>query len=293
MRPAVVLTSTLLISLAGTTYAFDLDSIFVLENDLLAVEAEDCYAGSYWKLDRQYPGYTGKGYMRYDGPDNLACVAGQNDREAPTDTEGTCQTDPRKRLRIPVRIPVRGSYHMNIRIWPTTSGAGPQAHVPGKDHTAWLNVEELGWGNACSGHTEDGVRNKWTWFSFGPGSNMFPLAHCSFTLEPGDYVFYVGGRHHNFRADRIHIYRKIGRDAFPAQDTVASAPVAQKVPYAEATSVRPVGLRRAHHRGSAASATMAYSIDGRRLANRPGAAMHLRCVYLTDGTARRLVLPRQ
>lgn len=267
----------------GRPAAFPFDSIFVMDGNVLAVEAEECYAGEYWVFDQEHSGYTGGGYMRYTGPEAICLDPGETDRDSPTDEDNRCQGDPRARLRIPVRITRRGLYNINARCYAETDGVGPGSHASGKDHTAWIMVEELlDTDRAGSGHTEAGAKHRWTWFSFGPGSNQHPDCQVGYALEPGDYVFYLGGRHRNFRADRVHIYPKTGPASYPPEDTVATIATALKMLYQAPTAASMAPSNRRAPR-TAGREAQRYHLNGRTADTKHSISRRstgLRAVYL-------------
>lgn len=243
-----------------TGYLSAQEMVYLFEDDVITVEAEDLVHGSDWVFESTQQGYTGRGYLRYNGPERLGDPYSKMDEEKHLDMNGSAQGDPSQWIRIPVKVTTTGAYHLNIRAFHRIA-MGHWAHTFGGDQSCWIHLV----GHplpVTMGHVNPNRTNSFAWLGFGPGSNEADAFEAfSFALTPGVYTFYISGRHRDFIADRISIYRKIGRDLFPPNST--SATIAPSEPVSlESVQVHRNALP-ALHQGISLPNAHRYDIRGR------------------------------
>ena len=153
---------------------------FVEENGLVVIETESLEPIGDWVLDTTESGFTGSGYLRWNGQDYF--------------------NDPgRGTLEYKVLISDPGDYNVRIRMSHLGAPAGDQWN------DCWSRMNETGtWVKTLhpSANRDDG-------FTFNsilePSGGEF--ASMRYTLDAGEHTFYISGRSTNFRMDRIHFYK--------------------------------------------------------------------------------------
>ncbi|MBD3242923.1 MAG: hypothetical protein GF331_20190 [Chitinivibrionales bacterium] len=277
MRATIVRQAWLACCMVCTTLAAT-EYVYTFTNDVVHVEAENLEHNGKWSFENSKPGYKGSGYLRYVGPEMNCQYFLSNGEPILNDTDGTCQGAYEDRLHIAVWVETPGLYSLNIHNY----------HELAPDHFAqrttdfsvWVHVEGFPLPVGIS-HADNAYR--WDWLAWGPDypGNEQPqsASAAQALLEPGLYEFYVAGRNRSFCVDRISIYRKTGRNEFPADALNLSAPLSQPVLLSEVqgTSVRGNAACRGH-RAQSRVPVMSFDMHGRRISNnrRPASGVVIR-----------------
>lgn len=221
------------------------DSVYLFENNIVAVEAEDLLPASNWRLRSSRSGYSGSGYAEYVGPKRCSIVwITMNDgSKEPNgqDPEGTHIGTAAEWLKIPVKIEKKGLYSINIHTYHTHHPweiPGQQGSLLCTDAGVYTHVAGMAPPIEMS-HGENA--NNWDWLKWGPGFEEGGVSTPSigFGLEPGIYTMIISGRHPGYCADRIHIYPKIGPNNYPEGYLDSNYPLSRKVAVNEpATGLR-------------------------------------------------------
>lgn len=147
--------------------------VYQEKDGLLVVELESLGATGDWVLETAVSGYTGGGYLRWNGPDQFANPG-----------HGTFGAE--------FEIHQGGTYAFRIR-----------NHHDHEDSTqendVWVRMDGGPWVKLFSG-----VKDQWTWASNHEFSNEKPPAE--YDLSPGLHKIEFSGRSHDFRMDRFHMY---------------------------------------------------------------------------------------
>ncbi|MBX2822559.1 MAG: hypothetical protein KTR29_22875 [Rhodothermaceae bacterium] len=168
-----------------TTLALSLDvsaqdNPFIAQNDLVVVQAESIDLTGDWVTESGDAGFTGSGYIRWNGADFFG-----------TPGNGI--------VAIPFTVTSSGNYWFKLRSSHTGAPAGDQWN------DTWIRVNDGGtWLKA--GHPAANMDDGFTFDMFvepSGGAFIDPL----FYLDAGTHVFYLSGRSFNYRIDRIHIYK--------------------------------------------------------------------------------------
>ena len=153
---------------------------FIAQNDLVVVQAESMGPLGDWVVESGDAGFTGSGYLRWDGSDFFG-------------------TPGNSIIAIPFTVSSSGNYWFKLRSSHLGAPAGDQWN------DTWIRVNEGGtWLKA--GHPAANMNDGFTFDMFvepSGGSFIDPL----FYLDAGTHVFYLSGRSFNYRIDRIHIYK--------------------------------------------------------------------------------------
>lgn len=155
------------------------DNPYIAQDNLVVVQAESIDLTGDWVSESGDAGFTGSGYIRWNGADFFG-----------TPGNGI--------IEIPFTVATSGNYYFKLRSSHTGAPAGDQWN------DTWMRVNEGGtWLKA--GHPAANMDDGFTWDMFvepSGGSFIDPL----FYLDAGTHVFYMSGRSFNYRIDRIHIY---------------------------------------------------------------------------------------
>lgn len=205
--------SVLLASQLAPAYAAD--SAFVFRNRVVAVQAEDLPHTAAWQFATSKAGYTGRGYLTYKGPERAPAAPNQQNWENPpeqNDLTGQYQGSASDRLNVTVQIDTTGVYFVNAYTAHDWHCFEPWCMHDG-DVTVWTHMNGYTLPvrfNFAHSHTSDA---SWMFMKFGPGLEGSDIPYnAPFSItQKGVYTFYVAGRDPNFKIDRIHIYRIIGR----------------------------------------------------------------------------------
>ena len=153
---------------------------FLAQNGLVVVQAESMNPPADWVVESSDAGYTGPGYIRWDGPDFFG-----------SPDNGT--------IAIPFKVESSGNYWFKLRSSHLNAPAGDQWN------DCWFRLNNGGtWTKV--GHPAANKNEGFTFHMFvEPSGGQFipPM----FFLEAGTHTLYLSGRSFNFRIDRIHIYK--------------------------------------------------------------------------------------
>ena len=161
--------------------AFIQDNPFIAQNNLVVVQAESIELTGDWVIESSDAGFTGSGYIRWDGADFFG-----------TPGNGI--------IEIPFKIETSGTYYVKMRSSHLGAPAGDQWN------DTWMKMNDNGtWTKA--GHPAANMNDGFTFDMFvEPAGGTF--IDPTFFLEAGTHTLYLSGRSFNFRIDRIHIYRE-------------------------------------------------------------------------------------
>ena len=154
------------------------------KNGLVVMEVEDGIfankndAGNNdWKLEKKIDGYTGDGYLRWDGPNLL------NPSKAGSGT-----------LKYKFSVDQKGEYFVTLH---ATRPKNDEKNDANNDF--WARVDGGPWQKVFFG----GPREEWNW------ARTFDVKHVkspfAYDLSKGEHVLEISGRSHEAMLDRIHI----------------------------------------------------------------------------------------
>lgn len=245
----MVLCAVMLLCLAGygrpAEWFENPDSVFVMQNDFVVAEAEDCISGSQqlweFKTDNAWGQYTGRGYLHWAGPDQRPKhIPGCEGGAFQTDLTGCAQGDKINWIVLPIflREGESGTYRLDIR-GSRSTGDGSEfdmwAHLYGDESTRWMikvaqsRMGQWSWGD-FGGLTEDKIESHKSIGQF----------DCS---GPGIFYFYVAGRRENCNIDRVTVAKRLVHnpdgqsDVFNMDAHGPATPASRKVLLSEVNSV--------------------------------------------------------
>lgn len=142
------------------------------QNGSVVIQSEDANSiPGAWQAETSIPGFTGGGYIRWNGANEFS-----------TPGQGVIQYD--------IKITNPGSYRLYLR-----------NHHDHPDHTeendAWTKMNNGPWVKTYSS-----TGNTWNWHTMhepSSGQHEVPI----YTLSTGIHTFFLSGRSHNFRIDKI------------------------------------------------------------------------------------------
>ncbi|MBD3240369.1 MAG: hypothetical protein GF331_07275 [Chitinivibrionales bacterium] len=179
---------------------------FVMDGDYIVTDAEELDHSSRWKRKTTYSGYTGSGYLRWEGPNQQCRALNSPEDDNHNDITGGCQGDPADWLRIPVYITRSGTYTVDLRNIHDGYDLG---------NDVWIHRVDL---PPPIIRAYDHNVKSFNWLTSGPQFRSWGI------LEPGLYVFYVAGRSVGFGIDRVTVMRKTGPNNWPAAARDPSTP---------------------------------------------------------------------
>ncbi len=175
----------LLIALAGfllPAIALAQAGPFLEENGLVVIESESIDISSTdWVIESSDAGYTGSGYMRWNGPDFFG-----------TPGNGI--------IAIPFKVNSAGNYYVKLRMSHLGAPAGDQWN------DVWMKMNDNGT-FVKAVHPSTYIADGFTFHTtLEPSGGVFepPL----YNLQAGENTVYLSGRSYNLRIDRIHIYKE-------------------------------------------------------------------------------------
>ena len=177
--PPLILLLLLTVALSGLQRASAQEYAYVESNGLVVIQAESLEPVGDWVHESSDAGFTGDGYIRWNGP-NLYGTPGV----------GT--------LAYKVYISEPGDYNVRLRMSHLGAPAGDQWN------DCWAKMDDGSWAKAL--HPADKMQAGFTFDSilepeFGVFENM------RYTLSAGFHTLYISGRSENLRVDRIHFYK--------------------------------------------------------------------------------------
>lgn len=196
----------LAVSILLTGHAATAEMAFIMPPEgYVVVEAEDLSSNGTWAFQTARKGYTGRGYVK-------STRSAGTGHGIHTDCELQYQSSPDSRLNVPVYIPERGSYTIDLR--------NTHEKEDG-DNDCWIHV--LNYEDKCPLKIYDHHVKTWAWLT----SWGHKVVRYSFQ-NPGIYTFYVAPRSSGFGIDRIAIMKFIGPNGMvPAAARETSTPAAE------------------------------------------------------------------
>ena len=153
---------------------------FLEENGLVVVEAESIDLVEDWVYESSDAGFTGSGYIRWDGPDFFG-----------TPGNGI--------IAIPFKVNTAGNYYVKLRMSHLGAPAGDQWN------DCWMKMNDGGT-FVKAVHPSTYIGDGFTFHTtLEPSGGVFesPL----YNIPAGENTLYLSGRSYNLRIDRIHIYK--------------------------------------------------------------------------------------
>jgi hypothetical protein len=156
---------------------------FLEENRYVIMEVETAPNSDspLWDFRTEIPGYTGRGYYHWIGPDLF-------------DQPGI------DILRYPIRLTNGGDYRLRIRNYHDHPANDQQNDV-------FVRLDNSPWVKLFSS-----VSYQWTWASAFDPHGSPPEEAVYFNVPAGDHVFEISARSFGFRIDRIALFQQ-GTDA--------------------------------------------------------------------------------
>ena len=152
---------------------------YIESNGLVVIQAESVPLAGDWVQETAEEGYTGSGYLRWNGPNLYG-----------TPDVGT--------LAFRVYISEPGDYNVRLRISHKGAPAGDQWN------DCWARMDNGTWAKAL--HPADKKDLGFTFDSIlEPDFGVFESMR--YTLSEGLHTLYLSGRSENFKIDRIHFYK--------------------------------------------------------------------------------------
>ena len=152
---------------------------FLEDNGLVVIQAESVPLAGDWVFESSDAGYTGSGYLRWDGPNHYGNPG-----------VGT--------LAYKVFINEPGEYNVRLRISHLGAPAGDQWN------DVWVKMNDGTWVKTL--HPANRKDEGFTFHSpTEPSSGVF--SQLRFDLSNGEHTLYISGRSTNLRMDRIHFYK--------------------------------------------------------------------------------------
>ena len=172
--------ATWLLSAATLQPLFAQDNpAYIEQNGLIVIQMESATNTGQWVLESSESGYTGAGYLRWDGPNHL-------------------NQPGNGLLEFRLLISEPGEYNVKARMSHLGAPAGDQ------ENDYWARMDNGDDVKAVhpSPRKDDG-------FTFHtilePKGGQFESSR--YYLDAGYHTYYISGRSHNLRIDRLHIYK--------------------------------------------------------------------------------------
>ena len=152
---------------------------FIESDGLVVIEAESIGLVGDWVQESSDAGYTGAGYIRWNGPNYL--------------------NDPGHGiLAYTVVVPAAGNYNVRLRMSHMGAPAGDQWN------DVWVQMNGGAWVKAV--HPSTRIDEGFTFHSpLEPTAGEFE--GMRYSLNAGENTLYISGRSTNLRLDRIHFYK--------------------------------------------------------------------------------------
>ncbi len=234
------------------------------------IECEEMPHSSRWLTQTEHAGYTGTGYLYWDGPcQSCECLGVPADAHH-NDITVSCQGPVADWLGFTVYLPQSGRYTLDVRNWHAGVDGANDAWMAAVD-TSMRVAADQGEPDLVIYRVVDSVAGEWSWCT----SDLWDF-NSYIVTEPGFYSFYLAARSTAFNADRIALKRAIGNHLFPpaSEDplTPATLPVeGSTITGVKAACGRPSGSPaharglRVWGRGDASPAPHSFDIRGRRV----------------------------
>jgi hypothetical protein len=174
---------------SGSETAWLPEEIWVEEDGVVVVEAETIEHHGHWELKTEPKGYSGAGYLNWDGPGRSETPDGRGGNDDYTNERQGPQNE---WLIIRILVNHPGVYKMNARNYHVKEDGDNDSWSwkVGQEISDWNPVRRMG------DSLKDG--EGFTWLDWGVRS---------FYLKAGVNNLYIGGRSRGFGIDRVAIYR--------------------------------------------------------------------------------------
>ncbi|MBN2727679.1 MAG: hypothetical protein JXR53_00490 [Bacteroidales bacterium] len=173
--------------------------IWKATNGIVVVEAENIDHHANWQLRTEPKGYTGRGYLQWEGPSRAQSIEGLGGND---DDKNVRQGPQEQMLIIRIDIEEPGIYCVNARnIHELEDG----------DNDAWVSL--LGFKPWNEDAFDDRVRRMGDSHKDGKGFTWLDWGVREFPLKKGINSIYIGGRSVGFAIDRIAVYPANNEDA--------------------------------------------------------------------------------
>jgi len=148
-------------------------------NDLVVIQAENPRPLGSWKQESILPGYTGCGYLRWDGPDLF--------------------NQPGVGSPLPYRFEIKTAGDYLVRLYVRHDNPNEEL-----ENDCWIRMDGGPWDRMWNNYGPASV-GVWNWESKVDSTLVKPR----FTLDVGTHVFEIAGRSRQFKIDRIHIFPQV------------------------------------------------------------------------------------
>jgi hypothetical protein len=166
--------------------------VWEADGGVVVIEAEDIDHHKNWKMKTSPEGYTGTGYLVWEGPSRTQSIEGLGGND---DDMNVRQGPKEQMLIIRVQVEESGLYYVNARnIHELEDG----------DNDAWVSV--LGFKPWNEDAFDDRVRRMGDSHKDGKGFTWLDWGVRKFPLKRGINNLYIGGRSVGFGIDRIAVY---------------------------------------------------------------------------------------
>jgi hypothetical protein len=173
------------------------DQIWVEQDNYVIMEAENIDHHRFWKLRGEPDGFTGSGYLEWQGPNRTRSIEGAGGNH---DSLGVAQGPQEEWLILRVDIQHPGRYAVNAR--------NIHEHEDG-DNDAW--VTKVGF--VPDPEKKEAISRMGDSHDDGTGFTWLDWGVREFDLKKGVNNLYIGGRSVGFGIDRIAIYKVGESDA--------------------------------------------------------------------------------
>jgi hypothetical protein len=195
-----------------TNEEFMPSQVWKIENGYVVLEAEHLDYHNHWKLKTKPQGFTGEGYIEWQGPNRTRSIEGLGGN----DDEIYVRQGPQDEwLIIPVMVKQPGRYAVNVV---------NHHELEDGDNDAWVNI--IGFRPYNKDAWDSQVRRMGDSFDDGEGFTWLDWGVRELPLEEGLNHIYIGGRSIGWGIDRIAIYKasdkKAKRKATDRNTTVSS-----------------------------------------------------------------------
>jgi len=146
-------------------------------NGLVVIQPETKPVATGWVVETSTSGYTGPGYIKYDGPNYFVSPGNSS-------------------MEYKINITQPGRYEIRLR-------ANKKNPEPSEDNDVWLKIDNGTWYKTYNANQDI---NKWSW------NTQYEIEHHVNTppayaeLTAGVHTLYLSGRSKGFYIDRIHLY---------------------------------------------------------------------------------------
>jgi hypothetical protein len=202
------------------------------------IECEDLPHSARWLTRTEVAGYTGSGYLHWNGPCQSCECLSQPADDHHNDITVSCQGDPADWLVFTVHITQIGRYTLDVRNWHPNADGANDAWMASTDTSMRVSGASPG-ADLVIYRVVDTIPSAWSWCT----SDLWRWNSYAITV-PGFYTFYLAARSTDFNADRIAVKRAIGDHLYASAAIDPLTPATQPVERSSLTAVqdRPAAL---------------------------------------------------